>query len=151
FIYVQAVAGFILLPYVKNLYRLPDRTIHKISWLVFRFGILVVAGAIPAIWAVLTYGYHFSLDWSFFALGAVFILPVFFYSAQVYLLYKHNRQQRVLLANMGGILLNFGLNVLLIPRLGLQGALIATASAQLLTAVLIVLYVREARNLKAAA
>lgn len=142
-LYLQAVVAFVLLPYVKNLYRLPDRSFFKLARRMFLLGIAVVVPGVLAIYLLLTNAYQINFGMEYFALGAAFSLPVFYYSPIVYLLFKHSQQRKVLLANVGGILLNLGLNLLLIPRIGLPGALVATAGAQVCTLVLLVVYARR--------
>lgn len=130
FLYLQAVAGFILLPYVRNLYRLPDASIHKLSWRMAGLGIPVVLVGLLGIALLLHFAYQIEFPPVFFLLGIAFVGPVFYYSPLIYLLFKHEQQRTVVLANAAGIVLNLGLNLALIPSLGILGALIATTLGQ---------------------
>lgn len=143
FVYLQATAAFALLPFAKNLYRLPDRSIWKLSRRMVPLGLLVGAVGLPLVALVVGQVFGLDFDWTYYAVALAFLLPVFAYSPIIYLLYKHNQQQKVLLANAGGILLNFGLNLVLIPRMELLGALVATTAAQILTMALLLTYARQ--------
>lgn len=146
FIYLQAVAGFVLTPFVKNLYRLPDASLSRMAWKLLAFGVVVTAAGVPLVaWALhLLYGIELPLR--FLLWGAFTVLPIYFYLPYNYLLFKNQGQQKVLLANVGGILLNIALNLSLIGSLELEGALIATAAAQVFTLLLVVWYARNSQQ-----
>ena len=145
-IWVQAGAGLLLYPFVKNIYRLPDKSLRRLSNKVFLGGILVSALAAPAIWAATRYFFHIDIGWEFHALSALFILPIYGYTVYIYLLYKHKRQQQVLLANFGGVMLNFALNMALIPEFGLTGALLGTIGSQFFIFFMVRVYARQLRQ-----
>lgn len=130
FLWAQAGAGFLLLPFAKNLYRLPRRSFQKLTRRSTFAGLGIAAVSVPAIWFLLEQLFELHFDWPYFALGTAFLLPIYCYTVFIYWLYKKGRQQQVLLANVGGILLNLGLNMVLIPEWGLLGALLGSAAAQ---------------------
>jgi O-antigen/teichoic acid export membrane protein len=130
FLYLQATAGFILLPYVRNIYRLPDRSIRRLSRRLGLLGIPITVAGVAAVAALLYYAYGVSFPLDFYLIGALFVAPIFFFSPLIYLLFKHERQQAVVMANAVGIVVNLGLNLLLIPYFGVLGALIATTCGQ---------------------
>lgn len=142
-IWVQAGAGFLLYPFVKNIYRLPDKSLKKLATRVFLGGLGITALAIPAVWAATYYVFGIDLGAEFHLLSAFFILPVYFYTTYIFLLYKHRRQQQVLLANAGGIMINIGLNIVLIPSLGLTGALLGTIGSQLFIMLMVLVYTQQ--------
>lgn len=142
-LYLQATAGFILLPNAKNYYRLPDKSIFKLGRRVFLLGIPITLAGLTAIWFTLKWAYNIELEWMFFAVAVAFVLPIFYLSPLVYLLFKRDQQRYVVIANGAGILLNVGLNIALIPLLGLLGALVATTTAQALNIGLIIAKARK--------
>jgi O-antigen/teichoic acid export membrane protein len=142
-LYLQATAGFILLPNAKNYYRLPDKSLFKLARRMFLIGIPITLAGLTAIWLTLKWAYGIEFDWIFFAVAAAFVLPIFYLSPLIYLLFKRDQQRQVVLANGAGILLNIGLNIALIPVFDLLGALIATTTAQALNIGLIVAKARR--------
>jgi O-antigen/teichoic acid export membrane protein len=58
-------------------------------------------------------------------------------------LYKRQCQQQVLMANGAAILLNFGFGILLIPRWGIFGAMVAGVAGQILLIALVVAFVQR--------
>jgi O-antigen/teichoic acid export membrane protein len=129
-IYLQSVSAFILIPFVKSIYRLGYRSIQKMSVRLFGLGLLMLAPALWLIHLMLTYIYQFSLSPHFLLAGGLFVLPIYFYLPIIYALYKTDRETVVLKINIIGTALNFGLNLLLLPRVGMIGAVIASAISQ---------------------
>lgn len=129
-IYAQSVSAFVLLPFVKSLYRLQTRTILKIAVRLAGLGVLLLGPFLLLAHLALVYLYEFRLPPAMLAAGGLFILPIFAYLPAIYALYKDNRQTAVIGVNAVGILVNFGLNLLLLPRLGMTGAVIGSAAAQ---------------------
>ncbi|NIP28826.1 MAG: hypothetical protein GWO38_34725, partial [Phycisphaerae bacterium] len=124
------VSAFILIPFVKSIYRLGYRSIQKMSIRLFGLGLLMLAPALWLIHLMLTYIYQFTLSPYFLLVGGLFVLPIYFYLPIIYALYKTDRETVVLKINIIGTALNFGLNLLLLPRVGMIGAVIASAISQ---------------------
>jgi O-antigen/teichoic acid export membrane protein len=129
-IYVQTASYFILNPFVKSIYRLGYDTILKMSLRLSMLGILLLLPALVAVHLILAHLYHFTLPWYFLAVGGLFVVPVYFYLPIIYTLYRANLQAAVLKINLLGIAVNLLLSLLLLPRLGMIGAVIAIALAQ---------------------
>jgi len=126
-IYVQSISAFILMPFAKNVYRLQYNTISKISVRLFLFGLAILLPSLVAIHLILTYLYQFSLPTIFFIAGGLSILPIYFYLPIIYALYKRDLQTTVLKINIFGIGGSLILNIILLPRLGMVGAVITIA------------------------
>ncbi len=129
-IYLQVIASLILQPFLKNIYRLSQQAIRKISLKLFLLGICMILPSLTAVWALLTYLYQFALNATLLILGGLFVLPIYAYLPIVYQLYKAGGEKQVLWVNIGGIVINLLLNLLLIPRWEVAGALAASAAAQ---------------------
>lgn len=129
-IYIQVMASLILQPFLKNIYRLGADTIQKITWRLFSAGIGITLPALAAIYFLLNYIYRFEIGWAFLSWGALFVLPIYFYLPTIYFLYKVGEEKKVLWVNIFGIAANFVLNMLLIRRFGLSGAIMASALSQ---------------------
>lgn len=126
-LYLQALANFILMPFVKNLYRLPQETIQKISTRLFLLGLGVIIPALSMVYYVLTRYYSMEFSISFYILGGLLVLPLYFYLPKIYALYKDNRQNIVLIVNITGSIVTLVLNFILLPQLGMIGAVISIA------------------------
>jgi O-antigen/teichoic acid export membrane protein len=124
-LYIQALAGFILLPFVKTIYRLPYRAIRQIARALFSLGCLIVPLAMIALAFLLDRLYGIALPPAFFWLGGLAALPIFYASPLIYGLFKAEKQTTVLQVNLVGILTTLVLNLILLPRVGLIGAVIA--------------------------
>ncbi len=125
-LYLQATANFILQPYVKSLYRLDETIIWKIALRLFGLGWLLIAPAMLAVTWVLATLYGFNPPPSFIVLGGLYVLPIFFDLPIIYALYKADRTTTVIAVNLTGFTLNLLLNIWLLPRVGLVGAILAS-------------------------
>jgi len=126
-IYLQAVANFILIPFVKNLYRLDYMTLNKISQRLFLLGLVVTPFAVTAIYFVLKWVYEFTFPPAYFIFGALYALPSFYYLPAIYALFKAERQNTVAVFNFSGSAFVLLLNLILLPRIGLLGAVVSVA------------------------
>ncbi len=141
-IYLQSISNFILLPFVKSLYRLNYATIRRLSFRLFLLGLIILAPGLATVYLIITRLYGFPVPLPLLITGGLFALPIFFYLPIIYALYKGNRQNQVLAANVLGIAINLGLNLLLVPRIGVLGAMTGSAIAQILMLILYLFYAR---------
>lgn len=126
-LYVQAVAAFILTPFLKGFFRLSYGAIGRTSVRLFLLGVLITVPAMLVIYFLLTTLYQVTLSPMFYVLGALYVLPIYYYLPIIYGLYKAERQTTVLAVNLCGLTANLALNALLLPRIGLIGAILAAA------------------------
>jgi O-antigen/teichoic acid export membrane protein len=129
-IYLQAMANFVLMPFVKSLYRLEQGVINRVSVRLLGLGLLLVPLALLVVDWVLSTVYAVELPPLFLWLGGLYALPIYFYLPTIYGLYKANRQKTVLWVNVSGAALNLILSLLLVPRMGALGALLAATTVQ---------------------
>lgn len=130
FIYMQTFSYVILIPFIRNVYRLPFDKVQKLSKRLFAAGIAFSVPGLIVIYFVLTLLYQIEISIAFSIWGGLFILPIFYYLPKIYTLFKNDYQNKVVLINVFGILANLILNIILIPDLGMIGAIAASASAQ---------------------
>lgn len=142
FIYVQTFSNVILIPFVKNVYRLPLEKVQKISRRLFAAGFAIVVPALTITYFVLTLLYQIEISVFFLVWGAAFILPIFYYLPKIYTLFKNEYQNKVVLINVSGIFANFILNIILIPSFGIIGAIAASALAQWIMLIAYLFYER---------
>lgn len=129
-LFVQALAAFVLQPFLKHLYRMPPDSLRRLSLRLFWTGAAVGLPAMFVIHIFLMAAYQISLPWVMFLWGVLFIWPIYHYLPTIYLLYRRERQSVVLLINVLGVLTNLLLNIVLIPLLDLTGAILASAVTQ---------------------
>lgn len=129
-LYVQAGANFILIPFVKTLYRLDKPTIQKIAIRLFALGCLIMPIAIIGINLLVGWVYELSYPPMFWWMAGLFALPIFGYLPVIHRLYGQNAQGYVLWVNIIGAVCNGVLNLILIPIWGITGALTASALCQ---------------------
>lgn len=132
FIYIQTFSYVILIPFVKNVYRLPLEKVRKISKLLFIIGIVITVPASVLIYLILTILYQIKISLFFLIWSALFALPIFYYLPKIYTLFKNEFQNKVLLINIYGLLSNLLLNIILILKFGMIGAIAASAIAQVI-------------------
>jgi O-antigen/teichoic acid export membrane protein len=129
-LYLQATAQFILLPFLKGVYRLNETSILRIGRRLFTLGLALVPVALLAAYGLFILVYDIRYAPEFMILGGLFVLPLYGYLPLIHRLYKRDEQNVVLWVNLAGAGGNFALNLLLIPPLGISGALLASAVMQ---------------------
>lgn len=129
---VQSVAGFVLAPFVKNIYRMKSPSIKKLALNFLKFGTILAFIAIFFINFFIRYFYHFSMSPLILCWGVLFIIPVFYYVPIIYHIIKYNKQRTVVTLNIIAALIALILNGILIPNSpdGISGAIAASAITQ---------------------
>ena len=126
FIYLQALAGFAVTPFIRQLYRMPVKGYHLFMNRFRKYGTVVCLVASPIIYLVLNHGYHFNLSWDYLVYGFLMAWPVFFYLPMILVLYKKGHEKEVVWVNFAATAVNVVLTVSLIQGFGLKGALLGT-------------------------
>ena len=145
-LYLQAVSAFVLMPFAKTIYRLGYNTIARLSMRLLALGVIIVVPGLVGIYLILVFLYHFPVTPALMVLGGLMVLPVYCYLPIVYGFYKANRQIVVLEINVLGIVASLGLNILLLPRVGMVGAIAASAAAQWLMLALYLVWGKTLRD-----
>lgn len=143
--FVHQAALLIVVPYTKNIYRLPDKTINGLAKIFFQYGILVSLLAVPIVYLAVTYYYGSSLPLLTYVISFFTLLPLFYYSIKTYQWFKHNKQYSVVGINCMMALTTFLITLMLIPILGITGALIANCAAQWIA--LLIFYFKKTKPL----
>jgi O-antigen/teichoic acid export membrane protein len=129
-LYIQSLSVFIVGPYARNVYRLPDEAILKISARLFVLGWLFVVPGLVGASLLFDMIYHLHYSLPYLLMGGAFVLPIFAYLPLIYRLYKLNQTGLVLKANLIGAGVNLTLNIMLLPHVGSIGAVAASAVVQ---------------------
>lgn len=130
FIYLQALAALALLPFAKNLYRLPIKTIYTVSFKLGLLGLLACFMAMPILYWVLNSIYGFNFSFWIMIIGGLYVLPSWFFIPIVYKIIGNRKENTVIFCNVLGITVNLVITFLLIKRLGILGAFAGSAIAQ---------------------
>jgi O-antigen/teichoic acid export membrane protein len=127
---VQSLSGALLAPIVPSLYRQARAGVLLVSARLFAVGLpLTLLGAVGT-WICLWALYDVVL--APLAIGAAWaaMLPCFLYLPLVYLCFRDGRERAVVAGNVLGIAVGLVGTVILAPRLGIAGAMVAAALAQ---------------------
>lgn len=143
-LYLQALAAFILTPFLPALFRAEATILHKISQKMFLFALSTVVPALLIIDLILRFLYKINLSYDFLFLGGIYVIPLYYYISIIYELYKNNLQKIVLFVNIIGIIAKLTLNLILLPKLGSIGALLSSA---IVVWLVLAFYVRQRRRL----
>jgi O-antigen/teichoic acid export membrane protein len=139
-VYTHAGIGFILLPFVKNIYRLQDENINKIANKLFLSGILLFIPYVIILFVIIKYIYGLEFTYISYLYAALMVLPSSYYAAVIYKLFKKNKQSVVVWFNGAITVISLILNILLIPVLKIEGSLIAGMISQLILLILFYVY-----------
>ena len=144
FIFLQALSNFVLTPFLKNLYRVKVHSLMAVRKRLFIFGLALLLPAYVVLRYVLEQYYHFRFPASYFLLGILYVLPVYFYAPLVHLQFRLHREGTIVRMNLVYIAASLVLNILLIPAWKIPGALLATGIAQLVMLAYLLLQARKA-------
>ena len=139
----QSASIFIVAPFVKDIYRLKEESIMKMSKNVFLSGIALLIPFIIIFYIMIFFIYKFDLSIDYYLYSAFYILPVYYYIVPVYMHYKFGKQNRVIFITVIGIITGLISNIFLIPILGIKGALISSGFSQILMCGIYYLSVRK--------
>ncbi len=130
FMYVRNGAYFILQPFLKNLLRVNKKTHTAIIRKIFPLGIFlsVLGGVAIAILFPIVYAFGFS--WEIYAVGVLYAIPYYLFAVKSINLIKNSQERLLVIIGLISILTNLVLDVILIPSMGITGALIAAAVGQ---------------------
>lgn len=123
-------------PFVKNVYRIPLASLARVQLMFTLAGALINLCIMVAAFVVLEYVYLFHFEWVMYALAWFSATITYLFSLKVIRLYKSNRQWLVLGVNVLAVALNAVLAAVLLPRIGLTGALTANVAGQVVMLVL---------------
>ena len=136
FILIHAIGTFIILPFMKNLYRLPLHSVKKLQRRLILAAPFIVSLSLLFLYQIIRNVYHFDLDFGYYLIGFFITFPPYLYAVKIIRLFRENRQKVVLFTGLKAIAIN-GLFSFLLLHLGygLKGALTGAAIAQAYTAV----------------
>lgn len=132
FILIKTVSSFILYPFAKNIYRMPVASVSKMPGRLLRAGIVISLCGLTVQYIFIKMVYPFDVPLAWYIYGFIGTLPGFWFSPFVFFLFRKNKQNLVIWANLFSSLVNAILCILLIPAYGIPGALVSMAFSQLI-------------------
>jgi O-antigen/teichoic acid export membrane protein len=129
---LQGFAGFILGPFVKNIYRVSHQVNQRLSWKMLALGLVITLVSLPILYFLLERFYHIQIGWHFYLVFIPYIVPIFYSIPIIYLLYKLGMEKRVTTISGAKLIFNTGLILLLIFPYGILGAFLACAVSNVL-------------------
>lgn len=127
---LQALAGFIVSPFVKDIYRMKNESVKKLEQRIGSYGVILSFPLVFIIYFVLFYFYNFDLSPDYIFYFLLFVIPVYMYIVPVYNLYKNGNQNKVMLITIGGIIVSLVSGIILIPLMEIKGALLSNIISQ---------------------
>lgn len=133
FVFSQSIPSIILLPYLKNIYRMKSFSLKKIKQLIIKFGILITIIITIIIDSILNYFFGIKLTLVDLIFAFFIGFPSYIYIIHVFYLFKIESEKTVVKICVIGLAINFLLSFILLPLdFEIRGALIANACAQIL-------------------
>lgn len=141
---LQSLGALVLMPWVKALYRLPAAVLWRTTVRLALLGIVVTVPATVVLGWLLAHLYRLEVAPEVLVVGAVGVMAAYPTTALIYLAFRGGRQGSVVRVNLAGAAVNLALNLALLPVLGMLGAVLGTAVAQLV--MLAAHFARELRS-----
>jgi len=127
------LAGFVIMPFLKNIYRLRFTSIHKIIRMMTIGGILISLPVMGIIYIMIENYYGFSFSVWMYIIGYIQIIPFFIYLIKIHMLFRSDKQYVVIWISLIAAVFGFVFSILLIPYFGLEGAILVSALTQWFT------------------
>jgi O-antigen/teichoic acid export membrane protein len=127
---IHQVGLLTIAPYTKNIYRLADARINSFAKTFFIAGSIASFLAMPVIYGLITFYYRADMLLQDYLLGAFTLMPLFYYSIKTYQWFKHHAQYKVVVVNCIMAAATLFLGLILIPKFGITGGLIANCAGQ---------------------
>lgn len=135
FILIHALGTFLILPYMKNLYRLKTQSIEIIQRKISMAAPFLVLLCLLVFYLLIRFVYQFNLDIYYYVIGIFITFPPYLYAVRIIQLFKENKQKTVMFVGIKAIIINCLVSFLLLHfHFGLKGALLGSAVAHLFTA-----------------
>jgi len=127
---VHSIAVFSITPFLKVIYRLNAQSVKKLENLLISLGVFYSAGLLFLAYLILNIHLDFSFSISMYFIAYLLLLPYFLYFIKMHQLFRYNRQMIVVWITFITAILNLALSIILIPKIGLEGALISGTIVQ---------------------
>lgn len=107
FIFSQSIATIIVLPYIKNIYRMSIKSILKFKYRLSLYGIFLNTILILFINYLLILFFDINLSLIQLLLGYIISYPCYIYTIDIFILFKTNNEKKVVLISALSMSINF--------------------------------------------
>lgn len=137
-VFVMSISAFIYNPFIKNIYRANEDVIVKTRKTLLLLGGLIVPISILIIHFVLKCFLNLSFSVYFCIIAMLYVFPSFIYGIDILVLFKENKEKKVVIYLFFGILINSIItSILLYFNFGIIGAMIGAMISQVLILILL--------------
>ncbi len=130
FLMLQAISGFIVIPFTKHIFRLPNHIIKKMQQKLYIVAIPIVIIGTACIWFIMEQFVLLNLNFWYYIYGALMAFPSFLYTLDVMILIKSHQEKRVILMNSLGFIINSILIINVIKNHQILGVLLSVCFTQ---------------------
>lgn len=125
-----AVPTFLLMPFMAGIYQLNKAGISALHQKIILIGLFLVPFCTLVLVPVFDHFYQLAFSSWDYILAALYLLVPYFYTLKVYMLYKQGKSKTVLVFSLLAVAVNVVFCAVLIPILGITGAMVANVCAQ---------------------
>jgi O-antigen/teichoic acid export membrane protein len=139
-----AIPTYITSPFMKNIYRMKQRTLNTLTKKIVLLGCVVAPVGVFGISIVVDFVYKIKLTAPLCILSILYALPAFYFSLKLYQLFKEHKDKKAATIIFIAFLINAGAGFFLIPKYGIAGGLSASILSQFALSLLI--FFSEGKN-----
>ena len=132
-ILTQAATGYIIQPFLKEIYRMNRNLLSRFSQKFTLYGLIIAIPATLSIGLIMEKIYGISISTTVLVLSFCYIVPIFYYTIRVYILLKIKKEALVLFTGISVLILSLPLNYYLISIFRFTGALSAGVAGEFLS------------------
>lgn len=147
FVFSQTIPAILIMPYLKNIYRVKNKSLVRIRNLMAFAGIFINTVAVLFVFYILKYFFDIELDFYQIIAGFMIGYPSYIYAIYVFNFFKHKIEIKVLKVSVACTIINLLLSLFLV-HLGynITGLLFANALAQITCLIMYTQYKINAKN-----
>ena len=141
----QSLSAVVLNPFQKNLLRINVNDAGNIRLAHFKIGVLVSVLLSVFIFLIMKYVYLFSIPFWMPVVYFLYLIPLYIYLIDSQIMIKHHLEKNLLSFTVYAAICNLGLSFILVPFIGIVGALISGIACRLLISFLVINKTRSLR------
>ena len=134
----HSLAMFTVMPFIKNVYRLPSDSLKKITNKLNVAAFIAPLPALLIIYFIIQNYYHLQFSILMYVLGYIQLITFFLYFFKMQILIRYDKQNIIVWITLATAVLSFLTSMFLIPFWDIQGAIIANAVTQWATLLLFI-------------
>lgn len=144
FLMLQVLSAYIILPFTKHVYRVPNKVLKKIKTKLYIASVpLTITGGF-VIWLVMEYYVKLGFDYKHYIVGCFMALPSYFYTLDITIQLRNQNEKTILRISSFCFLITILLIISLIGKYQIFGVLVSVCIVQWL--VLLIYKLHEIRK-----